>query len=221
MSELIRMTEDYLKYDAGLDESGKDVLFGVPVCACVVVSDGATLERFRDAGVCQPKMLTDSALRKMDTMIREHARVHCSDISIPAFNDLMAEWGGNELAVLGWLHATVLYEAMQTGPVTRPLLDQFSKMDYVSPSLERLGLAPPLGFLEERSQADESEIIVAAAAICARVAFMGQLAELERRFELSLRARPGERMHDVASRVLRDNGESVFNAIVRAHAPMR
>jgi len=203
-------------YLAGMDESGKGDLFGSPVCA-TVVADQQTLDQLRGIGVRDSKAVEEPAeLYELEAIIRSNTQVHLRTLTMARYNELMAKPSANLNKLLGWLHAHALHDATQTGDVGHALLDQFSTRDHVSPYLRKFGVDLTDGFLKQKTHA-ESETVVAAASICARVAYLEQMKALGQEMGHSLRRGCSREAQVQAGAILNQEGEAVFCSVTKLH----
>jgi len=204
---------------AGLRESGKNQIFGATVCACVVVPDSEALRRLSDVVVDRADRLSDSALWALDPIIRREARVFCFVPSMSVYNAQVAKMRGDQLAIVGWLYAHALSEAMHTGPVERVSLKKFSRLDTITPALSRLDISAPEEFFIERT-GRQMETLVEAASVCARVAYMNQLRALEDCVDSSLCLGYGQDWGDLAQAIYDKYGAAALCRVAREHAPI-
>ena len=207
---------DELNQQAGMDESGKGDLFGTPVCACVV-ADTATLDRLRAIGVRDSKTIDDRVeLYQLETMIRQNTRVYLRSLDMPKYNRLMAKPQANLNKLLAWLHAHALHDALLEGPVAHAILDQFASTDYVSGYLRKLMPDLPENLLEQRPRA-ESETVVAAASICARVGYLKQMDRLSRQSGRVLLRGCSREAQAQARSFLEQQGVASFQSVTKLH----
>lgn len=204
---------------AGMDESGKGDLFGTPWCCCVAappqVRPQWTALGVRD---CKTKMEEDE-LYWLDAAIRAtpETAVVLAAIPVKEYNELMAKPAANLNRMLAWLHARALHRAYARLPFGEALLDRFGPEKWVPFYLARRNFRPAGFVLRQRPHA-EDDILVAAASVCARAAYLRQLDALARAAGVPrLRRGCGPEAAEQGARILREKGAAVFAGVAKLH----
>jgi len=160
----------------GIDESGKGDFFG-PLCIAGVYAEGEAILKLKQLGVRDSKTLSDSAIIKIASKIRQEYVHHIVKINPTKYNELIVQFG-NLNKLLAWGHATTIEQlAAQTG-CRRIVVDQFANEHVVLTALKRKKLSLDV-FQRHRA---EEDLVVAAASILARCAFVESLKLLEEHY---------------------------------------
>lgn len=163
----------------GIDESGKGDFFG-PLCIAGVYSEGDAIKELRTLGVRDSKALSDGAIMQIGKKIRANYAHHIVKIGPERYNELYAQFK-NLNRLLAWGHATTIEKLVEATNCQKVIIDQFAAEDVVELALQRKALKVDL---TQRHRAEE-DLIVAAASILAREAFLDGLESLGRAFEMT------------------------------------
>jgi ribonuclease HIII len=169
----------------GCDESGKGDVFGPLVgAACAVTREEAAL--FRSRGVCDSKALTDTAIAKLASMIRDTLQDRCEvRVLMPQeYNSLYEEnrrKHKNLNHLLGSLHARNIRVLLSKYNCPCIIVDKFGKDEYVLAELA--GLEKSHQVIQVTK--GERDTAVAAASILARQAFVQAMEDMQRRFGIA------------------------------------
>jgi ribonuclease HIII len=164
----------------GVDESGKGDFFG-PLCIAGVYASGEDVTKLHSLGVRDSKALSDTTILKIAKEIRSHYVHHVVRIGPEKYNELYAKFK-NLNHLLAWGHATVIENLAQKSGCNHATIDQFAAEHVVETALKRKGLSIDL---KQRHRGEE-DLVVAAASILAREAFLDGLEKLEKEFEIPL-----------------------------------
>lgn len=160
----------------GIDESGKGDFFG-PLCIAGVYAGEEQIHRLSAMGVKDSKAMTDDAMKKMGPKIRAACVHHIVRINPPKYNELYAQFN-NLNHLLAWGHATAIEQLVAQTGCRQVIVDQFANERVVETALKRKKLAVDLA---QRHRAEE-DVVVAAASILARCAFLEGLSKLRDQF---------------------------------------
>lgn len=156
----------------GIDESGKGDFFG-PLCVAGVYAEGQDFEVLTDLGVKDSKQLSDNTIKKIAEKIRAKLRHHIVLINPPKYNEIYASFK-NLNSLLAWGHATTIENLCEKTGCRKVTIDQFADERVVINALKRKNLTIEL---TQRHRAEE-DLVVAAASILAREAFLNGLKKL-------------------------------------------
>lgn len=164
----------------GIDESGKGDFFG-PLCIAGVFAEGETITRLKKIGVCDSKLLNPRAITTIAEKIRKECVYHIVKINPLKYNELIIQFG-NLNKLLAWGHATTIEQLTQETGCKKIIVDQFANEHVVLTALKRKSLKLEV---TQRHRGEE-DIVVAAASILARNAFVEGIEQLEKQFGLKL-----------------------------------
>ena len=177
---LIELSEQSLTARIGIDESGKGDFFG-PLCVAGVFGGKSEIERLIQIGVKDSKKITDSAILKMGKEIESFCSHYVIKLHPTKYNELYPKFG-NLNHMLGWAHATTIEHLVKETSCHNVIIDQFAHESVVKKALKA---KKDLGEIElTQRHRGEEDIIVAAASILARKAFILSISDLEKKFEM-------------------------------------
>lgn len=164
----------------GIDESGKGDFFG-PLCVAGVFAEGEAVIRLKTLGVKDSKNLSDKQIREIAAKIRASTIHTIVKINPAKYNEIYAQFK-NLNRLLGWGHATAIESLAERTGCKTVIIDQFADESVVEMALKRKKLKLDL---HQRHRAEE-DLVVAAASILAREAFIDGLDKLSREWDLPL-----------------------------------
>jgi len=195
----------------GIDESGKGDFFG-PLCIAGVFAQGEEVEKLKKMGVKDSKKLNDAVIVKIGAKIRETCTHHIVKINPAKYNELITQFG-NLNYLLAWGHATAIEQlADQTG-CKKVIIDQFANERVVLTALKRKQLVLDV---HQRPRAEE-DIVVAAASILARCAFVEAMEKLEKEFGQSLPKGASQKTILAGRQFLRTHGRENLRLVGKLH----
>jgi ribonuclease HIII len=162
----------------GIDESGKGDFFG-PLCIAGVFAEGDQVSHLKALGVRDSKKISDSMIVKIGNKIRAEYVHHIVKINPAKYNELIRQFG-NLNRLLAWGHATAIEQLVIKTDCRQVLVDQFADEKVVLTALKRKNLELSL---MQRHRAEE-DLVVAAASILARQAFIEGLHSLGEEFSM-------------------------------------
>lgn len=160
----------------GIDESGKGDFFG-PLCIAGVCAGGESIAQLEKLGVCDSKKVKDKTIGKLAREIKKSCPHHIVRINPAKYNELYAKFG-NLNSLLAWGHATTIEALVNETNCHKVIVDQFANERVVETALRRKKLEVDL---HQRHRAEE-DVVVAAASILARDAFLQGLEKLSKQF---------------------------------------
>jgi ribonuclease HIII len=195
----------------GIDESGKGDLYG-PLCIAGVYAEGATIAALQQMGVRDSKKLTDARAAALAKKIRGLCHYHIVRISPTKYNQLYAGFK-NLNRLLAWGHATAIEELAKETGCHRVIVDQFAAEHIVETALARKGLEV---HLTQRHRA-EDDLVVAAASILARHAFLEGLEKLSHEVGIRLPKGCGSAVREVGRSLIARHGQAILDRVSKTH----
>lgn len=195
----------------GIDESGKGDFFG-PLCIAGVYAEGSAIQELRKIGVRDSKTITDEGIAVLARKIRQCCRHHIVRISPSKYNQLYADFK-NLNRLLAWGHATAIEAlAAETG-CQNVIIDQFASEEVVQRALARKKLTLTL---IQRHRAEE-DLVVAAASILARHAFLEGLARLSDEVGLRLPKGASAQVRAAGRQLVAKHGPAILDKVAKTH----
>lgn len=164
----------------GIDESGKGDFFG-PLCVAGVFAGGDDIAKLKDMGVRDSKAMTEVALLKVAREIRNNFQYHIVKVTPKKYNELYTKFK-NLNRLLAWCHATTIETLVEKSGCRKVIIDQFASEDVVITALSRKQMDVDL---TQRHRGEE-DLVVAAASILAREAFVMGLKKLGEEYGMEL-----------------------------------
>lgn len=195
----------------GIDEAGKGDFFG-PLCIAGVYADSQAIEKLVNWGVIDSKKLSDVKIVKLASCIKKEL-IHTSVSIFPEkYNELYPKFG-NLNRLLAWGHATCIETLMRQTGCEVVTIDQFASEFVVEAALKKKALQPKL---TQRHQG-ESDVVVAAASILARAAFLEGMKKLEERFKVALPKGASALVKSAGRKIFQEHGEKGLHALAKVH----
>lgn len=164
----------------GIDESGKGDFFG-PLCIAGVFAEGEAIAELKALGVQDSKNLSDKQIHAIAAKIKTQYVHHIVKINPAKYNEIYIQFK-NLNRLLAWGHATAIEALVERTGCSNIIIDQFADESVVETALKRKKLSVHLA---QRHRAEE-DLVVAAASILAREAFLKGLEKLGHDFEMTL-----------------------------------
>ena len=195
----------------GVDEAGKGDYFG-PLCVAGVMADEQSLPKLVEIGVRDSKTLSDEQIRKMADQIRKAVPYHILVLRPKKYNELYASFQ-NLNSLLAWGHATVIEElSLQTG-AKLAIIDKFAGEHVVERAVQKKQLHIKL----EQRVRGEADVVVAAASILARWAFVKFLEETGKKFHVHLPKGAAAHVVAAAQKIVREQGPEILGEVAKLH----
>lgn len=195
----------------GLDEAGKGDFFG-PLCVASLYADEAGMQQLRSLGVRDSKSFTDGALLKLAKRLRGEFVSTVIRLFPKKYNELYARFR-NLNRLLSWAHVAALEHVVQKTGCKMALLDQFAEKSLVERELQRKNIDINL---EQRHRGEE-DLVVAAASILARAAFLEGLDELSQEVGMTLPKGAGTAVLIVGRKLVTQSGPEVLTQVAKLH----
>lgn len=195
----------------GVDESGKGDFFG-PLCIAGVYGDEKSIPQLADLGVKDSKRLQDSTILKLAEKIQKTYTYHIVRIGPKRYNELYEQFGNLNL-LLGWGHATVIEKLLEKTPCRHVIIDQFAAEHVVETALRR---KKQNVILTQRTKAEE-DLVVAAASILARAAFLEGMKALEQAWSVKLPKGASQGTIEAGKTFVKLHGEPALENVGKMH----
>lgn len=209
------LCEDAMSLDLtsriGIDESGKGDFFG-PLCVAGVFAEGEAIQRLKQIGVRDSKTLSAQAIAVIAGKIRKECIYHIVKINPLKYNELIVQFG-NLNKLLAWGHATTIEHLTQKTGCNKIIIDQFANEIVVLTALKRKSLS----FDVTQRHKGEEDIVVAAASILARNAFVEGLDQMEKQFNMKLPKGASSQTIAAGKRFLRSFGREKLGQVGKLH----
>ncbi|MEZ5314900.1 MAG: ribonuclease HIII [Chlamydiales bacterium] len=195
----------------GVDESGKGDFFG-PLCVAGVFANNKGISDLKEIGVKDSKCLKEHQILKVAQQIRKNYPFHLVRIDPKRYNELYEKFGNLNL-LLGWAHATVIEKMVEKTHCFSVVIDQFASKDVVETAVHKKRKNIQL---TQKTQA-ESDLVVAAASIVARAAFVEGLGNLEKQVNQKLPKGASHLTIESGKRLVIDQGKHILSSVAKLH----
>lgn len=195
----------------GIDESGKGDFFG-PLCVAGVYASGSAITALADIGVKDSKAMNDSAILRVAVEIRRNYQHHVLRINPLKYNELYSKFQ-NLNRLLAWAHATTIESLVEKTKCRNVIVDQFANEEVVKTALKRKSLEVNL---TQRHRAEE-DLVVAAASILAREAFLMGLKQLGEQFSITLPKGASKQTIEAANKFVAMHGREQLGHVGKLH----
>lgn len=195
----------------GVDEAGKGDFFG-PLCIAGVYAGEKEFEILLQLGVKDSKTLSDPSIIKMAAKIKTSVPHHIVRINPVKYNTLYEQFNNLNL-LLAWGHATVIENLVLSTGCKKALIDQFSHLPLVENALKKKSL-----FLDfTKKTKGESDLVVAAASILARAAFVEGIDKLSKTTGFELPKGASKRVLVAGQKLLQEKGAPFIREVGKLH----
>ncbi|MGK5594941.1 MAG: ribonuclease HIII [Parachlamydiaceae bacterium] len=195
----------------GVDESGKGDFFG-PLCIAGVYANGQDILLLKELGVKDSKGLSDASIVKIAANIRQKLSYHVVKINPLKYNQIYAQFH-NLNRLLAWGHATVIEAMITKTDCHRVIIDQFANESIVVDALTRKKISLDL---TQRHRAEE-DLVVAAASILARDAFIQGLQLLSEKFQIKLPKGASSQVIAAGMKFAQKHGKNALENVAKKH----
>lgn len=195
----------------GIDESGKGDFFG-PLCIAGVHAKEGSVTHLAQMGVKDSKLLNDTSIVKIAEKIKKDYQYHIVKINPEKYNELYEKFGNLNL-LLGWGHATCIENLIDKTGCKKVIIDQFAHEHVVETALKR---KKKEALLVQRHRG-EQDLVVAAASILARAAFVEGLGFLEKKVNLPLPKGASKATIEAGKRLVSKNGAEILKFVGKLH----
>jgi ribonuclease HIII len=195
----------------GIDESGKGDFFG-PLCIAGVYASSENMHKLKELGVKDSKLINDKGIFELASKIKREFQHHIVRINPHRYNELIVQFK-NLNKLLAWGHATTIENLVETTGCQKVIIDQFADESVVLTALKRKKLALDL----TQRHKGEADLVVAAASILAREAFLSGLKKLQDEYGVKFPKGASSQVISVGREFLRDFGQEGFSKVAKVH----
>jgi ribonuclease HIII len=195
----------------GVDEAGKGDYFG-PLCIAGVMADESTFPILMKLGVRDSKTLSDAQVKKMAKAIVLSVPNYIIKLRPHKYNELYASFN-NLNSLLAWGHATVIEHLAHHTKASVAIIDKFAHEKVVERALKKKDTSIKL----EQRVRGEADIVVAAASIVARWAFLEGLEETGKPLNVCLPKGAARHVVETAKKLVQEHGREVLGEIAKVH----
>jgi ribonuclease HIII len=195
----------------GSDETGKGDFFG-PLCVASLFAQGKDVEKLAEIGVQDSKNINDTSIMKLCDILRKNFQYEVVRINPDRYNSLYTQFG-NLNTLLAWAHATAIERlALKTG-CKRVIVDKFANEYVVENAIRQKKLDIQI---EQRVRA-ESDLVVAAASIMARGAFLDGMSRLSTEIGVELPKGASAKVKQVGRQLVHKFGPEILQKVCKTH----
>lgn len=195
----------------GMDEAGKGDFFG-PLCVAAIFADEQGIDQLIQLKVKDSKTLNDETILEIAKKIRAQFSYSTVLLFPKTYNNLYSKFH-NLNRLLAWAHTTALSEQMERTKCPKAILDQFAYPEVMEKMLEQKKVKVDL---TQRTKGEE-DIVVAAASILARAAFVEGMEKLSQTWNFTLPKGAGAKVIDAARRFAHQFGKEKLEEVAKTH----
>jgi ribonuclease HIII len=195
----------------GMDEAGKGDFFG-PLCVAAVYADAEGIQKLQELGAKDSKRFSDDAILKLAQKIRNTCAYTVIRLFPQKYNELYARFK-NLNRMLAWAHAAALGDLSTKTGCRKALLDQFADPHVMQNALKQKKIE--IDF-QQKVRAEE-DLVVAAASILARAAFLEGMKQLSDEYEFPLPKGASAAVIKAAEKMIAKFGPEVLHKIAKTH----
>lgn len=195
----------------GMDEAGKGDYFG-PLCVAAIYAEGVGIQQMHQMGVRDSKRISDDGILKIAKNLRSQFPYTVIRLFPLKYNELHGKFK-NLNRLLGWAHAAALGDlSLKTG-CKKALLDQFAEKHVMETALKQKKIAVEL----EQKVRGEEDLVVAAASILARAAFLDGMKSLSEEYGIELPKGASSIVKETAQKLILKFGQGVLEKVAKTH----
>ncbi len=195
----------------GVDESGKGDFFG-PLCVAGVFAKRGSVADLKKLGVKDSKKLNDPLILKIADKIQKNYPTSIVKINPEKYNELYQKFR-NLNSLLGWGHATVIDNLLSQVECEYVIIDQFAGEHVVENALKKKKRDVKL---VQRTKGEE-DLVVAAASIVARAAFVRGIEQLGKMFDLKLPKGANHMVLSTGKQLVSRHGREALGKVGKLH----
>ncbi len=195
----------------GMDEAGKGDFFG-PLCIAALFADSDGIRRLSSLGVCDSKRLSDETIRKLAEKLRATYPFTVIRLFPQKYNELYGKFK-NLNRLMAWAHTAALAELVQKTGCKEAILDQFAEATLMERAIEQKKLSVNL---QQRTKGEE-DLVVAAASILARSAFLDGMDALSQDVGMTLPKGASAQVISAGKRLVAKNGREILEKTAKTH----
>lgn len=200
-----------LKPRIGMDEAGKGDFFG-PLCVAAIYANEEGIHELHKIGVKDSKRINDAGILKLAKKIRAAFPYTAVRLFPQKYNELYGKFK-NLNRLLAWAHTAALADLSQKTDCKVAILDQFADERIMQDALKQKKLNIEL---TQRVRGEE-DLVVAAASILARAAFLEGMDMLSQEYGVVLPKGANGKVRDMAATLKAKLGEEALSKLVKTH----
>ncbi|HSX38638.1 MAG TPA: ribonuclease HIII [Chlamydiales bacterium] len=198
----------------GMDEAGKGDFFG-PLCIAAVFADSSGIQKMHEMGVRDSKRMSDGSVLKIAAQIRSSYCYTVIRLFPKKYNELYAKFK-NLNRLLGWAHAAALEDMIRKTGCHDALLDQFANPYVMENALKQKKIEANL----KQKVRGEEDLVVAAASILARAAFLEGLETLSQEYQTQLPKGAAAVVTATGKKLIETFGPEILEKVAKTHFKM-
>lgn len=206
----VESTQDTIPH-IGIDESGKGDFFG-PLCVAGVYAGDDDIAALKKMGVRDSKTMNEASIKKVAKMIMGKFAYQIVKINPAKYNELIIQFG-NLNKLLAWGHATAIEQLVAKTNCKNVIIDQFANEHVVITALKRKNLQLNL---TQRHRGEE-DLVVAAASILARYAFVTALEDFKKTYNMEFPKGASARTIAAGKEFIREHGREQLGSVAKLH----
>ncbi|MGB7977729.1 MAG: ribonuclease HIII [Chlamydiales bacterium] len=195
----------------GMDEAGKGDFFG-PLCVAAIYAGGDGIKEMLHMGVKDSKRISDAGILKLAQTLRTHFPYTVIRLFPLKYNELYRRFK-NLNRLLGWAHAAALADlSLKTG-CKKALLDQFAEKHVMETALKQKKIEVEL----QQKVRGEEDLVVAAASILARGAFLDGMQSLSEEYGMEIPKGASAQVKAAAQTFIAKFGRESLEKVAKTH----
>ena len=195
----------------GMDEAGKGDFFG-PLCVASLYADEEGIRALSEIGVCDSKRLSDDSILKIAKKLRASYSYTVIRLFPKKYNELYQKFK-NLNRLLGWAHAAALGEMIQKTGCRFAILDQFAEKHLMEQTLKQKKIEANL----QQKIRGEEDLVVAAASILARAAFLEGMEALSQEHGMVLPKGASSQVISAAKKLVAQFSSDILDKVAKTH----
>jgi len=195
----------------GMDEAGKGDYFG-PLCVAAIYAGGDGIKEMLAIGVKDSKKISDEGILKLAKTLRANFPYTVIRLFPHKYNELHNRFK-NLNRLLGWAHAAALGDLSVKTGCKKALLDQFAEKHVMIAALVQKKIEVEL----EQKVRGEEDLVVAAASILARAAFLDGMESLSDEVGMELPKGASALVKEAAKKLIAKFGREILDKVAKVH----
>ncbi|MBI5272877.1 MAG: ribonuclease HIII [Chlamydiia bacterium] len=195
----------------GMDEAGKGDFFG-PLCVAALYADEKGIQKLAELRVKDSKRLSDESVHKLASKLREFYVYTVIRLFPTKYNELYRKFK-NLNRLLGWAHAAALGDLIQKTGCKEAILDQFTEKHVMETMLKQKKIDAHL----QQKVHGEEDLVVAAASILARAAFLDGLKTLSEEYQMPIPKGASAQVISAGKKLVAQFGSEVLEKVAKTH----
>lgn len=195
----------------GMDEAGKGDYFG-PLCVAAIYAGGDGIKEMLHMGVKDSKRISDDGILKLAKELRAKFPYTVIRLFPLKYNELHGKFK-NLNRLLAWAHTAALGDLSQKTGCKKALLDQFAEKHVMENALKQKKIDVEL----TQKVRGEEDLVVAAASILARAAFLDGMKSLSEEFGMELPKGASAQVKEAAQKLIAKLGREALGKVAKTH----